>query len=82
MTNTRAREILLIFDQNIQPSIKDYERCTRGNTEADRNFLIPGPNQKRPVQFSKELHTNKFELAFVDFSESIGLKKSSTFSSK
>lgn len=67
ITNTRAKEIHLIFDQYFQPSIKDYERSTRGNKEADHDFFISGPNQKRPVEFAKELLNNKFKVALVRF---------------
>lgn len=65
LTNTRANEIHLIFDQYFQPSIKDYERSTRGNKEPDQSFCISGPNQKRPVDFIKKLRNNKFKEALI-----------------
>uniref|UniRef100_A0A6P7FRI3 Uncharacterized protein LOC114331907 n=1 Tax=Diabrotica virgifera virgifera TaxID=50390 RepID=A0A6P7FRI3_DIAVI len=61
ITNNTASEIHLIFDQYFEPSITNYERSSRGNNEAKRSFNITGPNQKRPVDFLKELRNNKFK---------------------
>ena len=67
VTNTRAKDIHLIFDQYFKPSIKDYERSVRSNNEASRDFAIKGPNQKRTEDFGKSLQNYKFKEALVQF---------------
>lgn len=57
----------MIFDQYFQPSIKDYERSTRGNKDAYQSFCISGPNQNGPIDFIKELRYNKLKEALVRF---------------
>lgn len=63
----RPKEIHLIFDKYFQPSIKDFERPTRGNKETNRHFFISILNQKSPVEFTKELLNNEFKEALVCF---------------
>lgn len=39
----------------------------RGNNQTDTDLLISGPEQTRSVDFTKELHNNKFKQALVRF---------------
>lgn len=67
VTNNAATELHVTFDRYFSPSIKDYERSTRATTISDRDYVITGPEQVRPVDFVKELRNNKFKEALVNF---------------
>lgn len=56
---TDAKEVDVVFDRYISPSIKDYERNLRG--KVDRVLKIVGPDQIRPQDFSKELRNGQFK---------------------
>src|SRR5699024_10719594 len=66
LTVTHASRVNIIFDQYFSPSIKDYERSQR-HEERNAKYVITGPEQVRPVDFSKELKNIKFKEAFVEF---------------
>ncbi|EZA55346.1 hypothetical protein X777_04800, partial [Ooceraea biroi] len=66
LTSTRAPRIDIIFDQYFSPSIKDYERAKR-NEQDNMEFIISGPEQVRPTDFTKELQNIKFKDALVNF---------------
>lgn len=54
LTNHTATEIHVIFDTYPTPSIKDYEHSIRDNLGND-DFVIEGPQTKRPANFIAEL---------------------------
>lgn len=66
LTNHVATEIHVIFDTYPTPSIKDYEHSIRDNLRND-DFVINGPQTKRPANFIAELKNIKFKQAFVQF---------------
>lgn len=57
----------IVFDRYCRPSIKNYERSLRGGFETDYEYVISGPEQTRPTDFSKELRNDKFKEALVVF---------------
>ena len=65
LTHTKAKKVHIIFNRYFKPFIKDYKRSLRGNN--DCHFYITGADQKRPVDFVKELCDNTFKKAFVNF---------------
>ena len=66
VTNNKSHEIHVIFDRYWSPSIKDYERSLRGGA-SQYDYVISGPDQTRPTDFSKELKNSKFKEALVNF---------------
>lgn len=66
VTNHVAKEVHVIFETYPEPSIKDYEHSIRENLRND-DFVIEGPQTKRPANFIAELKNIKFKQAFVQF---------------
>ncbi|CAH1154920.1 unnamed protein product [Phaedon cochleariae] len=60
-----ASQVLVVFDQYVEPSIKAVERNRRECFSAD--FFIYGSEQVRPSNFSAELRNDKFKTALVKF---------------
>ncbi|CAG9812927.1 unnamed protein product [Phaedon cochleariae] len=60
-----ASQVLVVFDQYVEPSIKAVERNRRECFPAD--FFIYGSEQVRPSNFSAELRNDKFKTALVEF---------------
>ncbi|CAH0563075.1 unnamed protein product [Brassicogethes aeneus] len=65
LTKNNARRIDVVFDRYFNPSIKDCERELRGASLS--NYAITGPQQVRPSDFAKELRSNNFKEALVEF---------------
>lgn len=65
VTNFGSNLVDIIFDRYFSPSIKNYERDLRNNTDIPYN--ISGPDQSRPHDFTKELRNNYFKEALVKF---------------
>ena len=61
-----AKEIHLVFDKTISPSIKDCERSIRGHNR-ESMFQITGPEQKRPSNWLHSLRIDQFKEALVQF---------------
>lgn len=55
----------IVFDRYFSPSIKNYERDLRNNT--DTSYNISGPDQSRSHDFTKELRNNYFKETLVKF---------------
>lgn len=66
VTKYPGQRIDVIFDQYWSPSIKDNERALRLET-VQMQFIISGPEQVRPTDFSKELKNIRFKEALIDF---------------
>ncbi|CAH2109151.1 unnamed protein product [Euphydryas editha] len=62
---TSAREIHIIFDRYLTPSIKHCERKNR--EEINIPYTIHGPLQPRPTNFSESLKNFHFKEALVKF---------------
>jgi len=60
-----AREVHIIFDRYLTPSIKDCERQNREGI--DIPYTINGPLQTRPSDFLKSLKNFRFKEALVKF---------------
>lgn len=63
--SANASQVVVAFDQYIEPSIKAVERNLRECFSAD--FLIYGSEQVRPSNFAAELRNDKFKMALVTF---------------
>ena len=59
------KEVHLIFDDHPQPSLKDTERGRRGINELE--FVINGPEQKRPKDMGKALKARSFKTHLPKF---------------
>lgn len=59
------KQIHLVFDAYPQPSLKDTERDRRGAD--DRQFLITGPEQRRPNSMSDALKSRSFKTQLPHF---------------
>lgn len=59
------KEVHLVFDDYPQPSLKDTERGRRGIDE--REFVITGPEQKRPKDMDKALKSKSFKTQLPNF---------------
>ncbi|GBP07905.1 hypothetical protein EVAR_71541_1 [Eumeta japonica] len=57
VTKYPGQRIDVIFDQYWSPSIKDNERSLRSES-IQMQYIIAGPEQVRPTDFSKELKTS------------------------
>ncbi|KAK4028865.1 hypothetical protein OUZ56_021884 [Daphnia magna] len=57
-----AKEIHLVFDNIVSPSIKDLERDRRGTSERHTHYTILGLKQKRPSNFLNALWSDTFKL--------------------
>ena len=60
----KGKEVHIIFDRYRKPSIKDYERCLRG--EKNEFYDIRGSN-RRSQDFRKLLKSPQFKEKFVQF---------------
>ncbi|KMQ83659.1 fibropellin-1-like protein [Lasius niger] len=65
VTNFGSNRMDIVFDRYFSPSIKNYKRDLRNNTDIPYN--ISGPDQSRPHDFTKELRNNYFKEALVKF---------------
>ncbi|GBP29054.1 hypothetical protein EVAR_10870_1 [Eumeta japonica] len=66
VTKYPGQRIDVIFDQYWSPSIKDNERSLRSES-IQMQYIIAGPEQVRPTDFSKELKNIRFKEALIDF---------------
>ena len=68
ISSLKAERIDIVFDQIQTPSIKDYERDQRAQSN-DRtvNYQILGPEQKRPSNFRDTLRNDAFKDALIGF---------------
>lgn len=66
VTRFNATTIYLVFDQYFSPSIKNNERERRDGLQ-NHAYVISGPDQTRPADFTKELRNNCFKEALVRF---------------
>ena len=64
--NHDAKEIAVMFDFYFNPSIKYNEHLLRDNIE-NRQFRITGPEQKRCIDFTKDLKNINFKTALIEF---------------
>ena len=64
--NHDVKEIAVMFDSYFSPSIKDNDHLLRDNTK-DRQFRITGPEQKRCIDFTKDLKNINFKMALIEF---------------
>ena len=53
-----AKRVDFACDTYKSPSIKDIKRCIRGSDSRDVDFLIKGPDQKRPSNFQVALKSS------------------------
>lgn len=60
------KEVYIIFDQYITPSIKDYERFSRNQGTVHYPRKV-SENSNRPTDFNKELRNLFFKKAPVEF---------------
>lgn len=60
----RGDEIHLVFDQHIQPSIKEFNEKRLSN---DIPYVIKGPEQRRPGNYGKAFNNECFKTAFLKF---------------
>lgn len=64
----KGKEIHLVFDKIVTPSIKDIERDRRTATGfREDNFVIGGPHQKCPTNFIMALRQDNFKRALVAY---------------
>lgn len=57
-----------VFDKIVTPSLKDIERDRRATSVfREENFVINGPNQKRPSNFLASLRQDNFKGALVTY---------------
>ena len=61
-----CKNIHLVFDKVVSPSIKDLERSTWSSTRQDL-FTITGPAQTRPIDWEAALEMDSFKTSFVEF---------------
>jgi len=59
LTSYNASCIHIIFDRYCSPSIKDYERSSRGGFKSNNEYVISGPEQARTHDFAKKLRNEK-----------------------
>lgn len=62
----KLQNITIVFDTYPTPSIKNNEHEIRQNLQY-ANFIIEGPETRRPANFIAELKNIKFKEAFVKF---------------
>ncbi|KAL7293067.1 hypothetical protein TKK_0013511 [Trichogramma kaykai] len=65
ITSNAAEQIVIIFDKYTQPSIDECQHLL-GDT-LFRDFIIKGPEQNRPSDFSAELKNTKFREVLISF---------------
>ena len=58
--------IHLIFDKVVTPSIKDLEHKLRNSVD-DEEYIVTGPEQKRPRNWINVLHNSSFKTTLVVF---------------
>ena len=51
----KGRSIMLVFNLYFKLSVNDYEKTLRGTCE-HRNYVITGPEQTQPSDFSAQLN--------------------------
>ena len=61
-----CKNIHLVFDKVVSPSIKDLERNTRSSTRQDL-LTTTGPPQTRPNHWEAALEIDSFKTSFVEF---------------
>ena len=61
-----CKNIHLVFDEVVSPSIKNLERNTRSSTRQDL-FTITGPAKTRPSDWEAALEMYSFKTSFVKF---------------
>lgn len=62
-----GRDIHVVFDLHLSPSIKDSERTKRAEFQNDTSYSITGPEMKRPVNFIRALRSNNFKEELTHF---------------
>lgn len=63
----KGKEIHLIFDHIVSPSIKDCERDRRSDDDRSVEYGTIGKKQRRPGNFLKTLRNDNFKREFVKF---------------
>lgn len=63
----KGKEIHLIFDHIVSPSIKDCERDRRSDGDRSVEYGTIGKKQRRPGNFLKTLRNDNFKREFVKF---------------
>ena len=58
--------IHLVFDKMVIPSIKDLEHQSRNSVD-NEEYIISGPEQKRPKIWLKALCNSSFKTTFIEF---------------
>ena len=61
----KSPEIHFVWDKWLQPSIKDTERCTRGDTQA--TYQVTGTLQRRTQDWMKLLRSSSFKTSLNKF---------------
>ena len=61
-----CKNIHLVFDKVVSPSVKDLERNKRSSTRQDL-FTITGPAQTRPSDWEAALEMDSFKTSFIEF---------------
>ena len=62
-----CRNIHLVFDKVISPSIKDIERNARSASSRQETYTITGPEQTRPTNWLNALRIDSFKTSLVEF---------------
>ncbi|KAG7161672.1 hypothetical protein Hamer_G030971 [Homarus americanus] len=62
-----AKRVDFVCDSYKTPSIKDIEHGIRGSDATHTNFIISGPDQKRPKDFNASLKSANFKTALLHF---------------
>lgn len=65
-TRVQSHRVDIIFDRDTSPSIHNYENSQRQHI-LNLDYVISGPDQVRPADFTKELKNAKFRESFVNF---------------
>lgn len=64
----KGKEIHLVFDKIVTPSLKDVERDRRISTDLrEENYIITGPRQRRPANFLGALRQDSFKKSLVTY---------------
>lgn len=66
VTSNTASTIIVLFDSYPSPSIKDSAHQCRG-TSRGQQFKIRGPDQVRPLEFTREMRNINFKEELINF---------------
>ena len=62
-----AKRVDFVCDSYNSPTIKDSEHDLRGSDSTNAEYVISGPDQKRPKDFNSALKSAKFKTALLNF---------------